>query len=206
MSVFLFLPDSFRHPVQFPARTFDLALRLLLLRSGHLRQGFGEPAAGATQNGKRHLQIALNLFGRGGLRRLRQALRFQKQFRFRENALANYPRAFAPRGIKLRRLPGIAAVLHESRGHALTVVRAAPRHRHQILHSDLRCDVSFADVALDRFRQQFDKRQSPRHPTDAAVETARQFVERVTEPLFHLRQQPALFERAFPWAHSLRTR
>jgi hypothetical protein len=105
MSAFLFLSDLFRHPVQFPARTFDLALRPRLLCGVHLRQSFVEPAAGATKNGKCHLQIALHLFGRGGLRRLRLALRFQKQFRFGENALTNYPRAFAPGGVKLRRLP-----------------------------------------------------------------------------------------------------
>ena len=85
------LSDSFRHTVQFPVRTFDLALRLLLLCGVHLRQSFGEPAAGTPQNGKRHLQIALDLFGRGGLHDLRLALRFQKQFRFAENALTNYP-------------------------------------------------------------------------------------------------------------------
>jgi hypothetical protein len=75
MSGFLFLSDgsracgrsllgkhSFPHPVQFPAHAFDRALRLLLLRYVHLGHGFGEPTAGATQNGKRHLQIALDLF------------------------------------------------------------------------------------------------------------------------------------------------
>jgi hypothetical protein len=152
MSAFLFLSDSFRHPVQFPARTFDLALRLLLLCGVHLRQGFGKPATSATQNGERHLQIALNFFGRGRLRRLRLALRFQKQFRFRENALANYPRAFAPDDVKLRRLPRIAAVLHEYVGHALTVFGADAGHRHQIFHGDLRRDVSFAHMTLNRFR------------------------------------------------------
>jgi len=68
MSAFLLLSDSSRHPVQFPVRTFDLALRLLLLRGVHLRQSFGKPAAGTPQNGERHLQIALDLFGRGWLR------------------------------------------------------------------------------------------------------------------------------------------
>ncbi|HEY5310460.1 MAG TPA: hypothetical protein VIK97_18230, partial [Casimicrobiaceae bacterium] len=58
----LFLCDSRRHPHQFPARVFNLALRLFLLRAGHLRQGFGEPSAGATQDGNRHFQIALHLF------------------------------------------------------------------------------------------------------------------------------------------------
>ncbi len=82
---------SFCHPVEFPAGTLQFALRLLLLGGVHLRQSFGEPAPRTTQNGKRHLQIALYLFGRAGLRRLRLALRFQKQFRFAENALAHHP-------------------------------------------------------------------------------------------------------------------
>jgi hypothetical protein len=206
MSALLFLSDSFRHPVQFPAGALDLALRLLLLRGVHLRQSFGEPAAGAAKNGKRHLQIALDLFGRGGFRCLRLPLRFQKQLRFAENALANYPRALAPGGVKLRRLPGIAAVLHQYVCHALTVFGADASYRHQILHGDLRSDVSFAHMPLNRFGQQLDQGQPPRYPTDAPVETARQFVERVAEALFHLRQQPALFERAFLRAHSLRTR
>jgi hypothetical protein len=33
---FLFLSDSRRQPVQFPARAFDLTLRLLLSRTIHL--------------------------------------------------------------------------------------------------------------------------------------------------------------------------
>jgi len=110
--MFHFLSDSFRHPVQFAAGTFDRALRLLLLRRVHLRQRFGEPAAGAAQNGKRHLEVAFDLFGCGRLRRLRLSLRFQKQFRFGENAFANYARAFAPGCVKLRRLPCIAVMLH----------------------------------------------------------------------------------------------
>jgi hypothetical protein len=56
---FPFLSDARRHPVQFPARAFDLALRLFLLAAIHLRQGFGEPPAGAMQDGHRHLQFAI---------------------------------------------------------------------------------------------------------------------------------------------------
>ena len=144
---------SFRHPVEFPAGAFDLALRLLLLCGVHLRQSFGEPAAGTPQDGKRHFQIALDLFERGGLDRLRLPLRFQKQFRLGENAIPNHARAFAPGGVKLRSLPRIAAVLHEGVRHSLAIVRTHSRHRHQVLHRDLRRDVSFADVALDRVGQ-----------------------------------------------------
>jgi len=181
-------------------------LRLLLLRVVHLRQSFAEPAAGPAQNGKRHFQIALHLFERRGPCHWRLALCFQKQFRFGEDALANHARAFAPGGIKLRRLPRIAAVFHECGGHVLTVVGANPRDGNQILHRDLRGEVSFAYLPLDRFGQQLDKRQSPRYPAHAAVEAARQFVERVTEAPLHLRKQPALFERAFLRAHSQRPR
>src|SRR5208283_3986287 len=48
LSIFrlLLLSDSFRHPRQFPARSFQLALRLFLLRPTHLRQRFGEPSSG----------------------------------------------------------------------------------------------------------------------------------------------------------------
>jgi hypothetical protein len=37
----LFLGDARRHPLQFPARAFDLTLRLFLLPAIHLRQGCG---------------------------------------------------------------------------------------------------------------------------------------------------------------------
>jgi hypothetical protein len=45
---FLLLSNSFHHPVEFPVRVFNLALGLFLLRASHLREGFGEPPAGAT--------------------------------------------------------------------------------------------------------------------------------------------------------------
>src|ERR1017187_4067577 len=98
---FLLLSDSFRHPVQFPARTFNRALRLLLLCDVHLRQRLGEAPVGPAQNGERHLQIALDLFEGRGLHYGRLPLRFQKQFRLSENALANHARALAPGSVKL---------------------------------------------------------------------------------------------------------
>ena len=125
---------------------------MFLLRDVHLRQSFGELTAGAAQNGESHLQVALDLFGCGRLR-LWLSLCFQKQFRFGENALSNHARSFPPGGVKLRRLPCIAAVLHERRGHSLAVFGTDASHRHQILHGDLGGDVSLADMPLDSFRQ-----------------------------------------------------
>src|SRR5260370_27197560 len=80
----LLLSDSFRHPVEFPARSFQLILRLFLLRASHLRQRFGKPLSGAMQDGDHHIQIALHLFDRRlGCRHL--PLCSQKQLRIGQN-------------------------------------------------------------------------------------------------------------------------
>jgi hypothetical protein len=140
---FLFLSDARRHPLQFPARAFDLALRLFLSRAIHLRQSFGEPPAGAMQNGHRHLQVAVECgCGRPDSRRL--PLRFQKQFRLGEDALADHARAVSPGGIELSGLARIATVLHECGGHPRAVIPVDSRDGHQILHRHLRRDRSFA--------------------------------------------------------------
>ena len=193
---FLFFSDARRHPLQFPARAFDLALRLFLLPAIHLRQGCGEPPAGAMQDGHRHLQFAIqSRRGRLGGRRL--PLRFQKQFRLGQDAFADHTRAVPPGGIELSGLPRVAMVLDEGGGHLLTLLQADARHWDEVLHGQLRGDLAFAHLLLDGFRQQLDQRQAPRHPTDAAVEAARQLLQRIAQALLHLRQQPALFQRAF---------
>src|SRR5712692_6357183 len=96
----LFLSDSRRHPLQFPVRAFDLALRLFLAPAIHLRQSFREPSADATQDGNRRLQVALHS-GRGRTARRRLSLRFQKQFRLGQDALADHARALPPGGVEL---------------------------------------------------------------------------------------------------------
>jgi hypothetical protein len=148
----LLLSDSFRHPRQFPARIFHLTLCLFLLWARHLRQRFGKPPSGATQDGDHHIQIALHLFDRRrfGCRRL--PLRFQKQLRLGENAFADRARAVAPSRIQLPGLPRIAAMRNESSRHARAVLGVDSRHRHQILHRHLRREFPFAYLLLDRFR------------------------------------------------------
>ena len=185
---------------------FHLALCLFLLRASHLRQRFGKPPSGATQNGDRHIQIALYLFDRRrrGCRGL--PLRFQKQLRLGENAFADRARALAPGRVQLPGLPRAAMVRNESRGHARAVAGVDSRHRHQILHRHLRREPSFAYLLLDRFRQQLHQRQPPRDPTGAAVEATSQFLQTIAEALLHLRQQPALFERTFLRAEAQRPR
>jgi hypothetical protein len=200
---FLFLSDARRHPVQFPARAFDLALRLFLSRAIHFRQGFAEPPAGATQDGNRHFQVVLES-GRGWPGGRRLPLRFQKQSRLGEDTLADHARAVPPGGIELSGLPRVATVLEKNGGHPQAVLPVDARHWHQILHRQLRAQRSFAHLLLDGFRQQLDQRQSPRHPAHAAVEAPRQLLQRVAKMLLHLRQQPALFERAFLWTEAQR--
>jgi hypothetical protein len=176
---------------------------VFLLRAGHLRQSFGQPPAGATQDGNRHLQVALQGHRRGtGARRL--ALRFQKQFRLGEHARANYPRAVPPDGIELPGLPRVATMLDEGGGHPLAVLHVDARHRHQILHRQLRRQLAFAHLLLDGFRQHLHQPQATRYPTHAAVEAPPQLFQRVAEALLHLRQQPALFQRALLWTEAQR--
>ena len=178
-------------------------MHLFLSRAIHLRQGFGQPPAGAMQDGNRHLQVVFQSGrGRPGGRRL--PLRFQKQFRLGEDALADHARAVPPAGIQLSGLPRVTTVLDESGSHPRAVLHVDSRHRYQILHRQLCAQRSFAHLLLDGFRQQLDQRQAPRHPTHAAVEAARQLLQRVAKALLHLRQQPALFERAFLWTEAQR--
>jgi hypothetical protein len=117
---FPFLSDAPRHALQFPARAFDLPLRLFLLRIVHLRQSFREPPAGAAQNGGRHLQVALDS-GRSRSGRCLLPLRLQKQFRLGEDALADHARTIPPGGIELSGLARIATVLRECGGHPRAV-------------------------------------------------------------------------------------
>ena len=183
-----------------------MALRLFLLRASHLRQRFGQPSSGATQDGDRHIQIALYLFHRCGRGCRRQPLRFQKQFRLGEDAYPDRARTFAPSRVQLPGLPRGAVMRDEGDRHARAVVGADSRHRHQILHRHLRRQFPFAHLLLDRFRQHLHQRQAPRDPTGAAVEAARQFLQSIAEAMLQLRQQPTLFERAFLRAEPQRSR
>jgi len=88
-------------------------------------------------------------------------------------------------------------LLSEDLRHLLAMFHADARHRRQVPHGDLRGDAAFTNLLLHRFRQRVHQRQAPRHPGRAAVETARQFFDRVAVFLFHFGQQPALFERCF---------
>jgi hypothetical protein len=57
MGWFLFLSDSLRYPVEFPARAFDLAPGLFPLPGIHFRRCFRQTPAGAMHDGGGHGQV-----------------------------------------------------------------------------------------------------------------------------------------------------
>jgi len=183
----------------------DLALGIVLLRRAHLRQCFRQPAAGTPQNGGGHFQIALERGRLGCFRRRRSPLRFEKQLRRSEQALAHRPRTVPPGGIELPGFPRLAVMLREGRGHPFAVIQTDAGHRHQILHRNLCRHFALAHELLNRLRQQFHQRQAPRHPAHAAIETLRQLFEPIAETLFHLGQQPTLLQRALVFRPAQRT-
>ena len=87
-------------------------------------------------------------------------LRFQKQLRLFEKALPDLGRSFSPGGIQLPGLPVRELVPRKRRGHLLTVVQAATRHRHQILHRYLRRDLACTHLLLCAVRKKLDQGQA----------------------------------------------
>lgn len=168
---------------------------LLLLLGAHLRESFRQPPAGAAQNGRGHLQIALQADRLAASSRRNLPLGFEKQLRLGEDALAGHSRSITPGGIQLPGFSCIAVMLDEGGRHPLAVFQAYTRYRHQELHGHMRADFAFAHLLLNGFRQKFHQRQPPRNPAHAPVETARQLLQPVGEALLQFRQQPALFQR-----------
>jgi hypothetical protein len=89
------------------------------------------------------------------------SLRFKKQIRCIENALADRRRCLAPSGIELACFPRVAVILREDGGHPPASFQADAHRRHQKLHSHLRRDFSFTYLLLNRFGQCLNQRQSP---------------------------------------------
>jgi hypothetical protein len=151
--------------------------------------GVCQPAMRAARDSGHHLQIAQQF---GGCPRrsllLCLPLGFEKQLGIVQNAFADRGRAFTPGGIQLAGLARLAVVLGDDRGHPLAILQALARHGHQEPHRHLRQDLAFAHLLLNGLRQKFRQRQSPRYPTHAAVESARQLIQPVAEALLQLGQ------------------
>lgn len=192
--VFLDFPGQF---VQHAGGVLDFAQQLLDVQ----RWAFGllkSPLGNADD------LVQLSLQGVGGRRRRRLLLGFEEQFRLFQDAFARLAFGTAPGVVDCRGLARGPALVGENVRHPEALLEAHSRYRHQIAHGDLGADFAFAHLLLDCFRQRFHQRQPARHPTGAAIQALGQVVDRVAEPLFHFRQQPALFERAVRLAHAER--
>lgn len=185
------LLDSIGQCGQQTGGAFDLAPE----RRAVLRRRF-QPPERALRDGGDLVQF---LFQRGRLR-----LRFAEQLGLGEDALAHHAGRAAPGLVERAGLPHGPRLRGEGFRHRPAMLRIDARHRRQVTHGDLRRDPAFADLLLDRFRQQFHQRQPARHPSRAAVEAPRQLLERAAQPALHLLQQPALLQRRLRLAHAQR--
>ena len=124
------------------------ALQLIQL---HCRRA-GQPPLNAVHNRQDHLQIADQFGGRPDWGFL-LPLRFEKQRRIPQNAFADRGRSPSPGGIQLAGFARVAVMLGEDCRHALAILQALPRHRHQKLHRHLGRDLALAHLLLDGLRQ-----------------------------------------------------
>jgi len=92
---------------------------------------------------------------RGGRRRL-LLLRFEKQLRVGQHALAHGRFGIAPGVIERGGLSGGPVLIGEDGGHLEALLEAHSRYRHQVSHGDLGADLAFAHLLLDRLRQRLD--------------------------------------------------
>jgi len=126
----------------------QLPRRGTLLVAQFQRLSAGEPPMSTVDNCSYHLQIA-DQFGGWPRRGFLLPLRFEKQHGIVQNAFAYGSRSSSPGGIQLARFARIAVMLTEDRRHALAVLQALARHRHQKLHGHLRRDLPLAHLLLD---------------------------------------------------------
>ena len=174
----------------------DLPAHGLALRTIHLGGSYPRQSAlGAVEESGGHLQIALQGGPGRGSGWFGGRLGFEKQLGLIEKTLANQGRGVAPSGIQLPGLPRVAVMLNEHGGHALAVVQADARHRHQKLHGQVGGELALTHLLLDGLRQKIHQGQPPRHPTEAAIKAARQLLLSIAVALLQLRQQPTFFQR-----------
>ena len=163
--------------------TCDLALGGIELVLLHQRRCPPETPAGAVGDGDDHRQIAQQFIGQRRWLRFDLLLCFEKQLRIIQNALPYLGGSIAPCGVEFMGLPSREPVLSKRIGHPLAIVGVDARHRYQIFHRDLGGDLPHANRLLNHLWEKFNQSQSPAHPTDAAIQSARQIVQAVGEAL-----------------------
>lgn len=90
-------------------------------------------------------------------------------------------------------------------GQPLAIFDVDARHRRQILHGDVRRDLACADDLLNLLGEKFNQSQAAAHPTRAAIEAARQFVQAVAEAVPEFLKPPSFLQRRIALAEAHRT-
>jgi hypothetical protein len=79
-------------------------------------------------------------------------LHFQKHFRRGKNALAQCAFGITPSVVECGGLPRGPGLPGEYRRHLEALLETHSRHRHEVSHGDLGCDLTFTHLLLDRLR------------------------------------------------------
>ena len=143
--VFLDFPGQF---VQHAGGVLDFAQQLLDVQRwtfGLLQSPLG--------NADDLVQLGLESDGR---RLLLLLLCFEEQLRVGKDAFARLAFGLAPGIVDHRGLARGPAWVGENVRHLEALFEAHSRHWNQVAHGDLSCDLAFAHLLLDAFRQRFD--------------------------------------------------
>jgi hypothetical protein len=85
---------------------------------------------------------------------------------------------------------------HDGLDEAHAVARVGARQRDEVFHRGVRDELAVLDTVLDGIGQGAHQAEASRDPAHAAIEAARQRLERQPVILMQRAQEPALFERA----------
>ena len=160
-----------------------------------------EAAPGPSRDRAEDVQVGVQRLRRGRLRPDRRGVRrvggqTQHQQRIGQDQRT---RGLGPSHVDLIELADLARgepVRRDRLGEAHAVGRVGARQRHEVFHRGMRDELAVAHVLLNGRGERAHQPEAPRHPAHAAIEAARQGVERQAMLLMQRAQQPALLERA----------
>lgn len=183
----------------------DLAIGGLELIVIHQRRRSRQTPAGAVSDLNDHRQIPQQLIGQRRWLWFDLLLGFEKQLGIVQNALPDLRRGVAPCGVEFAGLPARKAMRLKRIGHPLAILDVGARHRHQVLHGDMRRNFAHADGLLNLLWEKFNQSQPAAHPTGAAIESARQIIQTVAEAVAEFLKPPSFFQCGVALAEAHRT-
>jgi hypothetical protein len=129
----------------------------------------------------------------GGARPVVRHLQHEQRVREDEG-----PRRVGPGDVDLIELADLARgepMRHDRLDEADAVIRVGARQRDEVFHRRVRDELAVLNAVLDGVGQGAHQAEASRDPAYAAIEAARQRVERQPVVLMQRAQEPALFER-----------